>query len=174
MGIIVKNIVLVGFMGTGKTNVGRLISQELNMEYVNTDDLIEKKEGMSINDIFSKKGEPYFRQVESEVIKEVSQKDSSLIDAGGGVVTSELNVKGLKQKGIIFCLNATPEEILKRTKRYSHRPLLNVADPLAEIKVILKNRTEYYKRADYQIETTGKTADEVSKEIIGIYNKTKV
>ena len=166
-----KNIVLAGFMGTGKTTVGSLISQELNMEYVNTDDLIEKKEGMSINDIFSKKGKRHFRQVESEVIKEVSQKDNSLIDAGGGVVINQLNVNNLKQKGIIFCLSAQPEEILKRTKRYSHRPLLNVADPLVEIKKILKNRTGYYKRADYQIETTGKTADEVSKEIIKTYKK---
>ena len=168
-----ENIVLAGFMGTGKTSVGGLISQELNMEYVNTDDLIEKKVGMSINDIFSKKGKPHFRQVESEVIKEVSQKDNSLIDAGGGVVINELNVNNLKQKGIIFCLNATPEEILKRTKKYSHRPLLNVADPLAEIKKILKNRIEYYKRAEYQSDTTDKTADEVSKEIIEIYKKTK-
>ena len=164
-----RNIVLVGFMGTGKTTIGALIAKELNMEYVNTDELIEKKESMPINDIFSKKGEPHFREVEREVVKEVSQKENSVIDAGGGVVINELNMKDLKKNGVIFCLNATPEEILKRAKKYTHRPLLNVADPLVEIKKLLGKRKEFYKRADCRIDTTGKSVTGVAKEIIGIY-----
>lgn len=166
-----RNIVLVGFMGTGKTTIGGLIAQKLNVRYIHTDGLIEEKEGISINDIFSKKGEPYFRKLEKEIIKALSEEQNSVIDAGGGVVIDASNVENLKKNGLIFCLNATPEEILKRTEKYTHRPLLDIDDPLAEIKRLLEERKDYYKRADYQIDTTGRTPAEVSKEIIGIYKK---
>jgi shikimate kinase len=172
-----KNIVLVGFMGTGKTTVGRLIAQDLNRQFITTDDLIEKKAHMSINDIFEKKGEPYFRELEREVIVEVSKKHDVVIDAGGGVVINELNVKDLKANGDIFCLNAEPNEILKRVEKYKHRPLLSdvldkvgeIGNQLLEIRRLLKEREEYYKRADYQIDTNGKSIKEVSREIIEIY-----
>jgi len=166
-----KNIVLVGFMGGGKTSVGKSIRDTLKMRLVNTDDLIEKKEGMSIAGIFAKKGESYFRKLEREIVKEISKSENSIIDTGGGVVINEDNVKDLKKNGLIFCLNATPEEILRRTKRYVHRPLLNVDDPLTEIKELLNKRKEYYKRADYQIDTNGKSIEEVAKEIIEIYKR---
>jgi shikimate kinase len=164
-----KNIVLVGFMGTGKTTVGKLISKHLNMKFISTDKIIENREGMLINEIFSVKGEPYFREVERDVVKEVSKKENSVIDTGGGVIINKLNVKDLKKNGFIFCLNATPKDILKRTKRYTHRPLLNVAEPETKIKDLMEKRREYYKRADYQIETTGKNPTEVFQEIIKIY-----
>jgi len=166
-----KNIVLVGFMGGGKTSVGKSIRDTLKMRLVNTDDLIEKKEGMSIAGIFAKKGESYFRKLEREIVKEISKSENSIIDTGGGVVINEDNVKDLKKNGLIFCLNATPEEILRRTKRYVHRPLLNVDDPLTEIKELLNKRKEYYKRADYQIDTNGKSIEEIAKEIIEIYKR---
>jgi len=166
-----ENLVLVGFMGTGKTCVGKLIARKLDMEYVNTDTLIEQKEGAPIKDIFDKKGEDYFRKIEKEIIAEVSKKQKAAIDTGGGVVINSSNVRDLKKNGIIFCLNATPKEILERTKKYIHRPLLNVDDPLKEIKRLLEARKEHYKKADYQIDTTGKNADEVSAKIIAIYNR---
>ncbi len=173
-----KNIVLVGFMGTGKTTVGKLIAQNLNRQFIATDDLIVKKAHMSINDIFEKRGEPYFRELERDVIVEVSKKHSVVIDAGGGVVINELNVKDLKANGIIFCLNATAPEILKRVEKYKHRPLLNgleivgqIGNQLLEIRRLLKEREEYYKRADYQIDTNGKSIKEVSQGIIKIYKK---
>jgi shikimate kinase len=136
--------------------------------------LIEKNEGMPINDIFEKKGEPYFREKEREIIIEVSKKENVVIDAGGGVVINENNVKDLKKNGIIFCLNATPEEILRRTKKYTHRPLLNVSDPRTEIERLLEKRKDYYRRADYQIDTMEKSIEEVSKEIIAIYKKADI
>lgn len=166
-----KNIVLIGFMGSGKTVVAKRIAGALEMRLLNTDDLIEKKEGAAINEIFSKKGESYFREIEREVIKGLSAKQGIVIDAGGGVVISEDNVKNLKKNGIIFCLNTTPEEILKRTKKHRHRPLLNVENPMAKIKDLLEERKEYYERADYQVVTSGKNAAEVAEEIIAIYNK---
>lgn len=166
-----KNIVLVGFMGTGKTVVGKQIAHDLGMQFVSTDELIEKKANMPIDDIFSKKGESYFRQLERETMMEVSANDFSVIDTGGGAVINELNVKDLKMQGVLFCLNATAEEILKRIGGEKHRPLLNVNDPLGEINYLLKKREPYYKRADYQIDTTGKSVKRVAEEIISIYRK---
>ena len=166
-----KNIVLVGFMGTGKTIVGKQIAHDLGMQFVSTDELIEKKANMPINDIFSKKGESYFRQLERETMMEISANDFSVIDTGGGAVINELNVKDLKMQGVLFCLNATAEEILKRIGDQKHRPLLNVNDPLGEINYLLKKREPYYKRADYQIDTTGKSVKCVAEEIISIYRK---
>lgn len=167
-----KNIVLVGCMGTGKTAVGKGIADVLERELINTDDLIEKKAGMTINDIFTKKGEPHFRKLEREVIKEVSQAEDAVIDAGGGVVINEENVNDLRKNGIIFCLNASAEDILERTKHYAHRPLLHVSDPITKIKDLLEKRREYYERADYQVETTGRNIAELSQEIIEIYMRT--
>ncbi|MFH0840342.1 MAG: shikimate kinase [Candidatus Omnitrophota bacterium] len=166
-----KNIVLVGFMGTGKTAVAALIAKELGISFIRTDDIIEKKAGMPINDIFQKKGESYFRQLEREAIMEVSAGESIVIDTGGGAVINELNVADLKMNGILFCLNATPEEICKRVSRKTHRPLLNVEDPFGEISYLLKKREPYYKRADHQINTTGKAARDVADEIMEIYRK---
>ncbi len=164
-----KNIVLVGFMGTGKTAVAKEISKRLGMKYVSTDELIEKKEKALINDIFSKKGEDYFRRVEKEVVRDVSLMDNIVVDAGGGVVIDSENIRNLKQKGIVICLWAEPETILKRTRKFTHRPLLNVEDPLARIKELLAKRKSFYERADYHIHTSRMNVDEVADEIERIF-----
>ena len=161
-----RNIILVGFMGTGKTAVARALSEKLGMRYVSTDHLIEEKEKTSISDIFSKKGENYFRKAEKDVIKDVSLMENVVVDAGGGVVIDPENVEYLKKKGIIVCLGASPEVILERTKKYTHRPLLNVADPLKKIKELLTSRKPFYERADYHIHSSKMTLEEVADEII--------
>lgn len=166
-----KNIVLVGFMGTGKTAVGTEIARELDMRFVSTDDMIEERAGRTIDDIFAWKGESYFRQLERETMMEVSAYDCFVIDTGGGAVINELNVKDLKMEGVLFCLNASAEEIFKRIGHDTDRPLLNVSDPLEQINYLMKKREPYYKRADYQIDTNGKSVKEIAKEIIDIYKK---
>ena len=128
-----KNIVLVGFMGTGKSVVGKRLAVKLKRDFVELDELIEKKENMPIKDIFEKKGEPYFRQVEKEVVKEASQRKNIVISAGGGAIIDEENFKNLKNSGTIICLKASPETILRRTKDLKTRPLLNVSDPKKQI-----------------------------------------
>lgn len=151
-------------MGTGKTSVAKILSARLGMKYVSTDDMIEKKEGISIREIFLEKGESYFREIEKDVIKAVSLEENAVIDAGGGVVIDADNVKNLKKSGIVICLWAEPEIILQRTKRYAERPLLNVADPLGKIKELLEYRKPFYERADYHINTSGMSAEEVAHE----------
>ncbi len=164
-----KNIVIVGFMGTGKTVVGKEVARRLGMQFINIDEMISRKAGMSINDIFTKKGESFFRQLERDVIMEAAAGDDSVIDTGGGAVIDELNVKDLKAAGILFCLNAAAEEIFKRVRRETHRPLLNISDPLEQINYLMKKREPYYKRADYQIDTNSRTIKEIAEEIIDIY-----
>lgn len=159
------NIVLVGFMGTGKTAAGKLLTEKTGMKYISTDELIEHKERRSINDIFKKSGEPYFRRVEKEVVKKVAELDKFIIDAGGGVVLDKENIQNLKRNGKIICLAAAPEVILERTKRYYHRPLLNTKNPKEKIEELLKFRAPFYAQADVTIDTTNLTLDEVVQEI---------
>ena len=163
-----KNIVLVGFMGTGKTAVGKRIAGILKLKYVSTDDIIEAKEARPINEIFAKDGEGYFRKREKEAVKDASLMKGVVIAAGGGVVLDDENVKLLKETGILVSLKATAEEILERTKNCTHRPLLNCTDPLGKIRELLKKRAPYYKKADWSVNTSGKTVNQVAREIIGI------
>ena len=165
-----RNIVLVGFMGTGKTAVAKILAEKLGMKYVSTDDLIEKKEGMPITDIFSKKGENRFRSVEKDVVRGVSEMENAVIDAGGGAVMDNENIENLKKKGTIICLWAEPETILERTKKYGQRPLLNVENPIEKIKELLNYRKPFYERADYHIHTSRMSAEKVTDEIERILN----
>lgn len=160
------NIVLLGFMGTGKTSVAKRLADDLRRQFIEMDTVIEEREGMSINEIFSKRGEPYFRKVESAIVKELGSKNGLVISAGGGVVLDPENIVELRKNGILICLNATPEEIYKRIGNERHRPLLNVEDPLKKIKELLDYRRVYYDKIPIQIDTTGKGVDEVVKECI--------
>lgn len=161
-----KNIVLTGFMGTGKTAVGKKLSRFLNMELVDVDTEIEKSKGMSINDIFKKFGEPRFREIETEMIKKLSGKENIIISTGGGAVLKQENMDILREKGITVCLMAKPETILMRTSHNSNRPLLQVEDPLGKIKELLNFRKPFYEKADIMIDTEEKTPIQIAEEII--------
>lgn len=162
-----RNIVLLGFMGTGKTVVGKKLASDLGMQFVEMDSVIEERERVTINEIFSTKGESYFRNVESDVVRELSNKKGLVVSAGGGVVLNPDNIKELQKNGILICLNATPEEIYKRVGNEKYRPLLNVEDPLKRIRELLDYRRPYYNRIALQVDTTGKSIQEVADEIKG-------
>ena len=165
-----KNIVLTGFMGSGKSVVARSLSKALKKDLICTDVLIEEKEKMSIVEIFKKLGEPYFRKLEKDAIKALSSRKDLIIDCGGGVVLDHENVKNLKQNGIVFFLAASPETIYQRIQNQKNRPLLNVENPLLKIKELLKKRAPFYSQADYAVETDKKTVKQVTREIIKIFS----
>jgi shikimate kinase len=161
------NIVLIGFMGVGKTAVGQKLAQQLDLSYLDTDDLIEKTEGSSINEIFVKKGEPYFRQLETEVLKTLQDYDKFVISTGGGIVLREENVRILKEIGPLILLWAEPMVVYERVKAESHRPLLTVPDPQEEIHKILAVRKPLYQRAaDFTVDTSSLKVEEAVKEIM--------
>ncbi len=160
-----QNIVLVGFMGTGKTRTAQLLASQLSMDYVGIDDEIERREKMSINDIFRLKGESFFRKVEKEMVAFFSSGAGQVIDCGGGVVLDPENMRELGQSGHIFCLWADPAEIYRRVKDSPHRPLLNVEDPVEKIKQLLEERKEFYLKARFQVDTTGLSPLETVGEI---------
>jgi shikimate kinase len=166
-----KNIVLFGFMGTGKTRVGRVVAERLAMTYVDLDELIEAREGTTISEIFATKGEAYFRRVESEMAAEAAGLEGHVIATGGGVVLDEANVRRLERDGVGICLNATPEEVLERVKGETHRPLLEVDDPLGAIRALLGYRAPFYAKVSHQVETTGKPVEAVVEEVIAIWRR---
>ena len=155
-------------MGTGKTTIATKLANALNMRYLSTDDLIEKREKRTINEIFTKEGEDYFRNVESDVVREVAGQDGLVVDAGGGAVIREENLANLKSTGIVICLTADENTVMERTKKYKHRPLLNVEDPKLKIRTLLAKRAPFYAKADHCIDTGKFTVRQVVGKIMDI------
>lgn len=169
-----NNIYLVGFMGTGKTAVGKALAKKKKLQFVDLDDLIELREKMTISDIFAKDGEPYFRKVEKRVLKEVSREKKFVVACGGGIVLDKDNIKIMKETGIIICLTASPQVILERTSAYRHRPLLNVSNPRKQIELLLKLRSPYYAQADKTIDTSKISVKEAVEKIVKVTSKRKI
>jgi shikimate kinase len=162
----VKNVVLTGFMGAGKTEVGRVLAQQLRYVLIDVDDEIEKEQRMKIADIFREYGEPAFRDIESAMIKRLSERERAVISTGGGAVLRQENMDNLRRNGVIICLTASAVTIYERTKRNKTRPLLSVDDPLAKIKELLEFRQPYYEKADIVIDTERRSPLEVAEQIM--------
>jgi len=162
-----KNIILTGFMGVGKTSVGTRLANDLGFTFVDTDMLIEEDQKITITEIFSSFGEPYFRDTETRIIKRTLENDNQVVSTGGGAVIRDENRKLFKEGGITICLSARPEVIFERIKHETHRPLLQVPDPLSRIRELLSGRENYYRQADIIIDTSDKTVDGVIEEIRG-------
>lgn len=162
----VKNIVLTGFMGAGKSAVARILSQQLGYVLVDVDCELERERQMTITEMFKQYGEAAFRDMESAMIKKLSEMDRAVIATGGGAVLRQENRDNLRRKGIIVCLTASAETIYRRTGKDSNRPLLQVDDPLGKIREMLASRKPYYEMADIMVDTEGKTPAEVAGEII--------
>ncbi|MDA8168143.1 MAG: shikimate kinase [Nitrospiraceae bacterium] len=161
------NIILTGFMGTGKTSVARELAHLLGRRVIDLDTEIEKSAGMSITEIFRKFGEPWFRDLETRTAREnARKKPAAIISTGGGVVLRSENMEALRESGIVFCLQATPETILKRTSSNNERPLLHVEDPLGRIRDMLSARAPFYSVCDSMIDTEGKSPRQIAEEIL--------
>jgi len=161
-----KNIVLTGFMGTGKTEVGKELSRLLGMRFIDIDHEIEMSQGSTINELFASRGEEYFRQVEASIIRHFSSEQGAVISTGGGAVLRDENIKALQSTGIIFCLMADPQTILQRTDGHDDRPLLQTPDKKTRIAELLQQRKPLYEKAGTMIDTEGKTPLQVAEEII--------
>lgn len=166
-----KNIYLVGFMGTGKTAVGKALAQELAMQFLDLDDLIEEIQHQKIVDIFAKRGESYFRDLETDALKEVAAKEDLVIGCGGGIVLRQDNLNLMQESGFLICLDASPEVIHERTKSFEHRPLLNVKAPKLKIKELLEKRAPYYAKIKHHIDTSSLSIEEVVRQILKIVGK---
>jgi len=162
------NIYLVGFMGTGKTSVGKELAKETKGQFLDLDELIELKEQRPISDIFARDGEAYFRKVESKALQDVAKESNFIVGCGGGIVINPENIKTMKASGVIVCLCATPEVILKRTSGSTHRPLLNVKDPKKQIEHLLKLRACYYAQADKTIDTSKLSIKQVVQRVLKV------
>ncbi|VAX26248.1 Shikimate kinase I [hydrothermal vent metagenome] len=169
-----KNVVLLGFMGTGKSIIGRRLAVELRYRFVDTDHLIEKKAQKRIPQIFSEKGEVYFRNLEVAAVAEAAALEAYVIATGGGVPANSLNMDVLSKTGILVTLIARPEVILKRVQRRAgERPLLKGSDPLGHIYKLLKIREEFYKRSDITIDTSDIQIGESVRRIVDQLKKFK-
>jgi len=163
-----KNIALTGFMGTGKTSVGRLLAKDLGMTFIDLDEIIEEEAGMSIKDIFEKSGEARFRELERQALRRVISGEFGegiVLATGGGAVVDEENRALLRGWGVIVCLTASVSTILERTSRASVRPLLERGDRRSEVMKLLSRREEAYRDSDMVLDTTGDSVRDVVRKI---------
>lgn len=159
-----KNIVLIGFMGTGKSTVGRILARRLKRSWVDVDQKIEEAENRKIAEIFEKDGEAHFRLLEKEAIQKIASGTHLVITTGGGAVLDPENRTLLKKNGFLIALSAAPETIFQRVRQSRHRPLLK-DDLLTEIRRLLAEREPFYRQSDCTFSTDGKTALQVAEII---------
>ncbi|WP_028950774.1 shikimate kinase [Sulfurihydrogenibium subterraneum] len=164
-----KNIYLVGFMGSGKSTVGKILADKTSREFVDVDKLIEEREKMSIKDIFEKKGEPYFRELERKYLQELLNTQNLVVSTGGGLGAGAENMNQMKKNGIVVWLDINLNTVLERIKNDENRPLLN--QPLEKIKQLFEERKKVYGLATYRINVENKTPFQIVEEIL---NKIKM
>lgn len=163
----IKNIVLIGFMGSGKTTIGKILAKTLGYDFIDTDELVVKNEGMSIPEIFENKGQEYFRQLETAALKEAMALEGVIVSTGGGIVTIKDN-EAILAKGTVIYLEASPDQIYKNVKGDRSRPLLQGEDVYQKICTMLKEREVLYKSLAHHIVTVdGKTPQEICTLILG-------
>lgn len=165
-----NNIILIGFMGCGKSTIGRLLSEKTGYEFMDTDLEIEQREGRTISSIFEKEGEEYFRNLETQVVEELLTKEKGMIvSVGGGLPVRSKNREILLQLGTVIYLKTKPETIYERVKEDTGRPLLQTEDPKKRIKEMMQDREEKYREAShYNLWTDEKNPEEIMEEILGL------
>lgn len=162
------NIVLIGFRGAGKTAIGKILSEKTGMELYSVDKIIEQMEGKKIREIVSSKGWPYFRELESKVIEELSNKDDIIIDTGGGAIENQFNIDNLRKNGYIIFVSASLKDIKKRILSDPDRPKLNPTLDAEDDLVVAFNRRlpVYEENADFKVNTSTNFIDECVNQIL--------
>ncbi|HEY5296899.1 MAG TPA: shikimate kinase [Verrucomicrobiae bacterium] len=162
----IVNLALIGFMGTGKTSVGRLVAEQLRFDYLDTDEMIQAATGKTISEIFKTEGEENFRAREEKVVAEISARTKTVIATGGGLPANPKNLASLKTHALVICLWASPEKIWERVRHQSHRPLLHNPDPQKKIRELLDAREPFYKQADVLMNTDIRALREVAQQVV--------
>ncbi len=167
-----KNIVLIGMMGSGKTSVAsRLVEKTEKLTLIDIDEEIVKRECCTINDIFREKGENYFRTIEAKIVEQYSTATDKIISTGGGVVEFEKNIMNLKKNGILFYLQTDTDVLSVRLKNDSSRPLLNKKNIAEMLEELLQKRERRYLEADFIINTSELSIEEIANEVLKHYGK---
>jgi len=162
----IRNLALVGFMGTGKSTVGRQLADDLDFEFVDTDELIESRTGRPISEIFAQNGEAVFRQLESQLVNELASKEKLVISTGGGLIVNPVNLASLKAHSLVVCLWASPDAIWQRVRSQTHRPLLATPEPLDKIRALLAEREPHYRQADVLVNTERRSVRDVALHVL--------
>lgn len=162
----IRNIALAGFMGVGKSSVGRLVAADLQFEFVDTDEVIESRTGVTIPEIFAQHGEAAFRKFECDLVAEMAGWTGKVISTGGGLVVDPANLASLKAHSLVVCLWATPDTIYQRTRHQTHRPLLQAPDPLVKIRELLAVREAAYKQSDVLVNTEQRSIKEIAAHVL--------
>lgn len=163
-----NNYILIGYMGCGKSTIGKKLSEILNIKLVDTDAWIEERQGMTVSEIFATKGEPFFRDLETGTLQELlEEKESMVISVGGGLPLREENRRLLQQLGQVIYLKAQPETIYNRVKGDTTRPLLQTENPMGKIREMLGQREEKYQTAaDKIVMVDEKDVSEIVYEVL--------
>ncbi len=165
------NLYLVGFMGTGKTTIGRAVAQKLGFQLLDSDFEIERAQGRTIPEIFEQEGEQAFRQLERSFIETGHPANGCVVACGGGLVVQPGMLDLLKARGVVICLHASLETILKRTQGNRNRPLLNVEDPMERIRVLYAAREPIYRRSGTLLLTDGRPLLDIVSHVLRIYRR---
>ena len=164
-----NNYVLIGFMGCGKTTIGKKLADRTGMEQLDTDALIVRKAGMPVTEIFHREGEQGFRLREARLLEGLvrSGRENVVYSTGGGIVMQEENRNLLHRLGTVVLLEITPEEVIRRLGKDTTRPLLQGEDRMRKVRMLMaRRRTAYESCADLRIEVSGKTPEEIMEEIL--------
>jgi shikimate kinase len=160
-----RNLALIGFMGSGKSSVGKMVAELLGFEFLDTDHEIEERAGKRISVIFEQDGEPVFREWERRMCQMLEEKTGLVIATGGGLPLPPANLESLKRHSLVVCLWATPNTILERVSGHSHRPLLQAPDPHEKIRALLAQRDPFYRQADVLVNTEMRSPREVALQV---------
>ncbi len=152
-------------MGTGKSSVGRLLAEQFQFKFLDTDELIEQRAGKSIAQIFEQDGEAAFRKYEQDILQEIGELKQVVISTGGGLGANPANLASLKKHALVICLWAPPQVVWQRVRNQSHRPLLQTTDPQAKIRELLAEREPVYREADILVNTEVRSLKEVAQHV---------